>query len=55
MSIRPNTLEAAGARRLWDESLFSAPQLKRTPLGPASSALLDQRFDVRDIDWFIVA
>src|SRR5882724_6645631 len=26
-------LEAAGARRLWNESFFSAPQLKRDPLG----------------------
>src|SRR6266566_4408730 len=26
-------LEAGGARRLWNESFFSAPQLKRDPLG----------------------
>src|SRR5438105_11532400 len=26
-------LEADGARRLWNESFFSAPQLKRDPLG----------------------
>src|SRR5437016_10829382 len=26
-------LKLAGARRLWNESFFSAPQLKRDPLG----------------------
>jgi hypothetical protein len=29
-------LEADGARRLWNESFFSAPQLKRDPLGCAT-------------------
>src|SRR5512145_495925 len=28
-----HALEAGGARRLWNESFFSAPQLKRNPLG----------------------
>ena len=26
-------LKAGGARRLWNECFFSAPQLRRTPLG----------------------
>src|SRR2546428_2854257 len=40
-------LEAGGARRLWNESFFSAPQLKRGPLGsshtPSDGGILRNR------------
>src|SRR6266542_1509013 len=35
-------LEADGARRLWNESFFSAPQLKRDPLGCARKKLQER-------------
>src|SRR5213080_5562494 len=36
-------LKLTGARRLWNESFVSAPQLKRDPLGGESSRYDDSR------------
>jgi hypothetical protein len=38
MALLKHALEAEGARRLWNESFFSAPQLKRDPLGCSANS-----------------